>query len=213
VLEHLNFPVAVVEAIAGQSRWTVTFIGAANHAGTTPMHLRRDALACAAEWIGSVRQCGLDLEHLVATVGRCEVEPGAGNVVPGRVTTSLDVRHKDDRVRHAAVERILESAREIGAGHHVSVEPVELLDMAATPMDTSLVKSLSKAVAAEGFVPHLLTSGAGHDAMVMAQVMPAAMLFVRSPGGISHHPDESVLVEDVAAALRCARRFVENWNG
>jgi allantoate deiminase len=213
VLEHLNLRLGVVEAIAGQSRWTIKFIGSANHAGTTPMHLRRDALVCAAEWILAVQRIGLESPGLVATVGRCEVEPGAGNVVPGRVTASLDVRHKDDTARRSAVEGILEHAHEIGAKHQVIVEPAELLDVSATPMNPALIDSLSNAVVAEGFPPHRMTSGAGHDAMVIAQAMPAVMLFVRSPGGISHHPDESVLVADVAAAMLCAKRFVENWNG
>jgi allantoate deiminase len=208
VLEHLGMPLGVVEAIAGQSRWTITFTGAANHAGTTPMHLRADALACAAEWISAVEQAGLAKDGLVATVGRCEVEPGAGNVVPGRVTASLDVRHKDDGTRRAALEHILTGAREIGARRGVSIECKELLELDATPMNALLVDKL-----ASTGIRHRMTSGAGHDAMVMAKVMPSAMLFMRSPGGISHHPDESVLAEDVAAALECGKQFVENWHG
>jgi allantoate deiminase len=208
VLEYLGLSIGVVEAIAGQSRCTVTFTGAANHAGTTPMKLRRDALACAAEWILAVKQRGHEVHGLVATVGRCEVEPGVGNVVPGRVTASLDVRHQDDAVRRAAVRRILRSAEQICARHAVEVECVESLDVAATRMDPSLVDRLVQAGAA-----HRMISGAGHDAMVMAQAMPAAMLFLRSPRGISHHPDESVLIGDVEAALECGKRFVESWNG
>lgn len=209
-LEHLNIPLGVVDSIAGQSRLNVIFTGAANHAGTTPMHLRKDALAAAGQWIHAVREFGLAREGLLATVGRCEVEPGVGNVVPGKVTASLDVRHKKDSVRYAAVDRILESARDIGVRHMVSVEPVKLLDIPATPMDPHLIATLSNALSTEGFSPHHITSGAGHDAMILAQVMPACMLFVRSPGGISHHPDESVLVDDVEAALHCGKRFVES---
>jgi len=211
VLEHLGLPLGVVDSIAGQSRWSVTFTGAANHAGTTPMHLRRDALMCAAEWFLAVRQTALGTDGLVATVGRCEVEPGAGNIVPGRVKSSLDVRHKNDLVRLAAVDRLLAPSREIGARHGVVVETGEMLNAGATPMDSRLVELLSKAC--EGFAAHTMTSGAGHDAMVMAPIMPAAMLFLRSPGGVSHHPDESVLIDDVAAALICGKRFVESWNG
>ena len=211
VLEHLGLPLGVVDAIAGQSRWAVTFTGAANHAGTTPMHLRRDALGCAAEWIVAVQQVAGQIEGLVATVGRCEVEPGAGNVVPGRVKTSLDVRHKDDPQRGRAVERILRLAQEIGARQGIAVDVAEMLNAAATPMNAALTERLSQASSV--YAPHVMTSGAGHDAMVMAEVMPVAMLFLRSPGGISHHPDESVLIEDVEAALECGKRFVESWNG
>ena len=202
VLEHRNLPLGIVDGVAGQSRWEVMFSGAANHAGTTPMHLRRDALVRAAEWILTVERRGRETEGLVATVGHCDVEPGAGNVIPGRVKASLDVRHKNDAVRRAAVDAILEN-----------VEARLLLDVPATPMNSPLVDRLSRAVQSKGFQPFRLTSGAGHDAMVLAQAMPAAMLFVRSPGGVSHHPDEAVLVEDVDAALKCAKRFVESWNG
>ena len=80
-------------------------------------------------------------------------------------------------------------------------------------MDAALVDCLSQTLVSEGYKPFRLTSGAGHDAMVMAKVMPSAMLFVRSPGGVSHHPDEAALVEDVEAALKCGKRFVERWNG
>ena len=210
VLEHLDLPLGVVDAIAGQSRLTVTFTGTANHAGTTPMALRRDALACAAEWILAVQRRGRETQGMVATVGRCEVEPGAGNVVPGRATLSLDVRHKDDAVRAAAVADLTQAAHEIGARGGLSVGEVPLLDVASTPLEVGL---LARVMELEGFQPSRVTSGAGHDAMIMAQSMPAAMLFVRSPGGVSHHPDESVLLGDVEAALRCGKRFVESWNG
>ncbi len=104
VLESLDAPIGVVEAIAGQSRMKFTFEGAANHAGTTPMHLRRDALAAAAEWIVSVEQEARSVPGLVATVGRIEATPGAGNVIAGRVVCSLDIRHANDAVRrHAQV--------------------------------------------------------------------------------------------------------------
>ena len=189
VLEHHALPIGVVDAIAGQSRYAVTFTGMANHAGTTPMHLRCDALVRASEWIVKVDRYARSIEGLVATVGRCEVEPGAGNVIPGQVRASLDVRHKEDAVRRAAVAELL-----------CGIDAQLLMDVDATPM--ALASKL------HGFV---LTSGAGHDAMIMAQAMPAAMLFVRSPGGVSHHPDEALLVEDVAAALVAGQQFVENF--
>jgi allantoate deiminase len=209
VLDTLRLPVGVVDAIAGQSRLTVTFTGAANHAGTTPMHGRRDALAAAAEWVGEVERVGSGTEGLVATVGSLDVEPGAGNVVAGRCAASLDVRHAVDATRTTAVETLVERAHAIGARRRVDVGHETRLDQRATPMDAGLTFLLARATADAGHVVHHLASGAGHDAMIMAARMPVAMLFVRSPGGISHHPDEAVRDADVAAALDAGMRFLD----
>ena len=201
VLESLNLPLAVVEAIAGQSRLDLTFTGQSNHAGTAPMALRHDALAAAAEWILAVEREAVD--GLVATVGKLEPEPNVRNAINGRVLASLDVRHAVDAVRLAAVERILRQASGIGHRRGVEVTHRVNLDQAAVPMDVRMTQLLAQ------FVPHRMTSGAGHDAMIVARRMPAAMLFLRSPGGISHHPDESVRVEDVATALAVGMRFLK----
>jgi len=111
VLESLNLPLGVVTSIAGQSRLEVKFEGKSNHAGTTPMHLRRDALAGAAEWIGAVEREAVAVPSLVATVGKIEAEPGAGNVIAGSVRMSLDVRHTKDEVRAGAVKHLLNRSR------------------------------------------------------------------------------------------------------
>src|SRR6185436_1022954 len=103
VLDSLNLPLGVVEAIAGQSRMELRFSGQANHAGTTPMHLRKDALAAAAEWIGLVEDEALETPGLVATVGEIVALPGAGNVIAGEARASLDVRHSVDEVRSRVV--------------------------------------------------------------------------------------------------------------
>jgi allantoate deiminase len=202
VLESLNAPIGVVEAIAGQSRMTFTFVGAANHAGTTPMHLRRDALAAAAEWIAGVEKEARKVPGLVATVGRIEATPGAGNVIAGKVVCSLDIRHADDAVRRAAQVRVTQfaSRRDIAVRHQLQ------LDQPAVAMDAALTERLARA--AEN-APRLV-SGAGHDAMILAEKIPAALLFLRSPGGISHHPDETVLDSDVEVALQTGMRFLES---
>jgi allantoate deiminase len=210
VLEELGQPLGIVEAIAGQSRLEVAFEGKANHAGTTPMTLRRDALACASEWIGTVEHEARNTFGIVATVGKLEVSPGAGNVIPGVVRASLDVRHARDLIRRNALERILHHASEISHARGIHVSWTQLLDQAAVPMDRALMKTLEQSVAEAGYPVHYMTSGAGHDAMIVAKKMPAAMLFLRSPGGISHHPDEAVLEEDVAAAMETGMRFLVN---
>ena len=209
VLANLRLPLAVVETIAGQSRLSVHFEGQANHAGTTPMHLRRDALAGAAEWVAAVEREARGTESLVATVGRLDAQPGAGNVIAGHVHASLDLRHPVDAVRKSALARLLGCAEQIAARRGLTVSWEQHLDQAAVPMDEALTGILERAAADSGATVHRMTSGAGHDAMIVARRMPAAMLFLRSPGGVSHHPDETVLPDDVAAALKAGMRFLE----
>jgi allantoate deiminase len=211
VLESLGLPLAVVDAIAGQSRLDLTFTGHSNHAGTTPMHLRRDALAAAAEWVCQVEKAALSTPGLVATVGHIEASPNARNAINGHVLASLDLRHAEDSIRLANVERHLLEAQSIAARRNLSLSYKQNLDQAAVQMDANLAKALADAVTSTGHALHRITSGAGHDAMIVARRIPAAMLFLRSPGGISHHPDENVIVEDVAAALEAGMHFLLNW--
>ena len=206
VLENLDLSVAIVDAIVGQSRLVVTFTGAANHAGTTPMPVRRDALAGAAEWILAVERAAQ--ENLVATVGRVHLSPNASNVIPGSVILSLDVRHAEDSTRLRAVDALLACARQIAERRGLVVSTQPLLDQPAVPMDSTLTTQLAQAAEQEGHPPHRMPSGAGHDAMILAAHIPSAMLFLRSPGGVSHHPDESVRAEDVAAGLAVGARFL-----
>ncbi len=211
VLESEWLSVAAVTAIVGQTRLTFEFIGHANHAGTTPMRLRHDALTAAAEWIQKVETLALATDGLVATVGKVVVEPNAGNVVPGSVKVSLDVRHAIDSTRKEAVEKLIESAEAIAARRGLKVSRTRQLDQPAVPMDERLTSFLADAIEAVGLPVKHMPSGAGHDAMVMATRVPTAMLFLRSPGGISHHPDEAVLEEDVEASLGVGRKFLERW--
>ena len=210
VLDDLGLPLAIVDSIVGQSRLAVSFTGAANHAGTTPMAARRDALAGAAEWVGAVESLARETLGLVATVGHIEALPGATNVIPGRCLTSLDVRHREDAARGAAVATLIELAKVIAARRGLEVRWETRLDQPSTPMDPVLVATLERAVSRSGSSVHHMPSGAGHDAMIMARRMPVAMLFVRSPLGISHHPDETVIEDDVAAALAAGQQFLED---
>ena len=210
VLESEDLRVAAVTVIVGQRREALKFTGQANHAGTTPMPLRRDALVGAAEWISAVEAFARETEGLVATVGRVEVEPNAGNVIPGAVGVSLEVRHGDDNAHKAAVEALLQQAQAIAARRGLGLESVRQMDQPAVPMDERLTAFLVDAIAAAGLPVKRMPSGAGHDAMVMAARVPTAMLFLRSPGGISHHPDENVRAEDVEAALRVGGKLMEH---
>jgi allantoate deiminase len=208
VLEAEGLSVAAVSTIVGQTRLTLTFTGQANHAGTTPMHLRRDALAAAAEWITAVEALAKRTDGLAATVGRISVEPNVGNVVPEVARVSLDVRHAHDQTRLSAVAQLLAKAEFIATQRGLLLETTRQLDQPAMPMDERLTAILSDAIEAAGFPLKTMPSGAGHDAMVLASRVPTAMLFLRSPGGISHHPAETVLEEDVEASLHVAREFL-----
>jgi allantoate deiminase len=208
VLEQLELAVGIVEAIAGQSRFEIRFEGHAAHAGTTPPHARKDALAGAAEWIVEVERAMRDTPGLVATVGRITAEPGATNVIAGAVTASLDIRDASDEIRHRAARKLTDTAETIARSRGLRVCIEKRSDLRATPMDADLTALLEESVRATGHPAHRMPSGAGHDAMILAAHVPAAMLFIRSPGGLSHCPEESVREEDVAAALACGAGFL-----
>ncbi len=210
VLDNLRLPLGVVTAIAGQSRALVTFSGEANHAGTTPMFLRKDGLCAAAEWILQVEQEARAHEGLVATVGRMEVKPGATNVVPGEVTATLDVRHASDWSRSSSFDKLLASASAIAQRRGIPFVHRVLMNQPAVRMDGEMTERAAQALQAAGLTAHRMASGAGHDAMVVAPIVPSAMIFLRSPNGISHHPDELVLGEDVAVALKAGFQLLNN---
>jgi allantoate deiminase len=208
VLEAEGLSLAAVTAIVAQTRLRLTFGGHANHAGTTPMHLRHDALAAAAEWITAVEALAHQTNGLLATVGKISLEPNASNVVPGVAQVSLDVRHALDSARDSAVNALTSRAAAIAERRGITLKRTDLLTQPAVPMDKRLTALMESAIEASGFAAKTMVSGAGHDVMVMASKVPAAMLFLRSPGGISHHPAESVREEDVEASLHVGREFL-----
>ena len=208
VLETENLPVGVVAVIVGQSRIQIDFIGTAGHAGTVPMQLRRDALCGAAEFVLAAEGLGRETPGLVTTVGQADIGPGASNVIPGHVHLSLDVRHQDDAVRLQACQQLHKCATEICQRRQLSYNWHPTLDHGATRCDAQLMHSLEHTIAEPGYPVRQLTSGAGHDAVIMSAITPIAMLFVRCKGGISHHPDESVTVADVGVAIDVLERFL-----
>lgn len=209
VLEAEALSVAAVTGVVGQSRLALEFAGQANHAGTTPMKLRHDALAGAAEWIGTVERLALQTDGLVATVGKITTSPNAGNVIAGAARLTLDVRHAHDAVRLGAVKELIEDANGIAARRGLAVQSTQQMNQPAVTMDERLTAFLMESIAAEGYPAKQMFSGAGHDAMVMASRVPTAMLFLRSPGGVSHNPAETVRIEDAEAALHVGSRFLE----
>jgi allantoate deiminase len=201
-LEAKDLSVGIVSAINGITRARAYVIGEAGHAGTVPMNMRRDALAAVAEMIGIVERAGSTRTDTVATVGVAQVQPGAINVIPARVDFTLDARAPDDAVREAMVQDILSECQAAAQRRGVELVIEPFMDSLATPMDRGLIELLEAAVRGLNIEPLHLASGAGHDAVAMANLCPSAMLFVRCKGGISHNPAESITVEDADAAAR-----------
>ncbi|MFD2182019.1 hydantoinase/carbamoylase family amidase [Rhodoplanes azumiensis] len=197
-LEASGRKIGVVTGITGIRRFRVTATGAANHAGTTPMAMRRDAgaaLVRIAAWIGEAFP-GFAATETVWTIGAMAFRPGAANVVPGEAEMAVEIRDLDvallDRMEQALAERV---AAENRGG--VAVAMVRPTVVAPTPMNAGIVAALSAAAEAHGHAPMLLPSGAGHDAMELGRVLPAGMLFVPSIGGISHHVSENTTDDDI----------------
>jgi allantoate deiminase len=201
VLESAGLALGVVSAINGASRFRVSVRGRAGHAGTVPMGARHDALVAAATMILAVRQAGVEHDGVVATVGQMSVQPNAGNVIPGACNFSIDLRAPRDELREEVSAALLASLEHIAREHGVAIDIVRTHASRAVVCDDRLQALLGSAIQAVGLPVHTLPSGAGHDAMAVADLCPVGMLFVRCAGGISHHPDEAVLVEDVEVAL------------
>jgi allantoate deiminase len=209
VLESRNLSLGIVEDLVGQSRCSVEFRGTAGHAGTNPMKLRKDALAGAAEWMTQVEIIAQRFDNAVATVGQIAAEPGGVNVIPGITRCSLDVRHRDDAARNALVRAIFDAAQAIAEKRGLRVKAAQYHEQPAVNLDANLAAIAERAASHAGLSTIRMSSGAGHDAMVMAAHVPSAMVFLRNPGGISHHPDESVAEDDVAAAIQLGRYFLD----
>lgn len=208
VLEAKGLAVGVVSAIAGQTRGRIAFRGRAGHAGTTPMRLRRDALAGAAEWILFAEAMARRHSPLVATVGTISVAPGSPNVIPAEAVLSLDVRHPSDTARWAALRRLIAQAQVIARrrGLEAGWQPTQ--DHGAVACSRSLTALLSDSIGAIQKKNQRLVSGAGHDGVVLSALTPVAMLFVRCRGGLSHHPDEFAAGADLGVALRVVVDFL-----
>ena len=209
VLEERDRALGLVTSIAGARRMLITVTGRAAHAGT-PYAARRDALGGASEAILAVESLAPGL-GLIATVGRIGAQPGAVNVVAGTVTFSLDLRASSDELRDAGLEQLLAEAERICArrGLTLSVEHTHAAE--TVHCDPAMRATLARGVAATGDDDPLdLFSPAGHDAMAIATLTRVGMLFIRCAGGVSHHPEESVLEADVALAIDAMHAAVLN---
>jgi allantoate deiminase len=210
VLEAESLPIGTVTGIAAQLRYQAILTGQANHAGTTTMKLRRDALAGAAEMMLAIEGIAADdASDLVATVGRIEALPGAPNVIPGEVRFTIDIRSGDQARRDRAAGTILQCLHAIAEGRGLDLFAELIHDLPASPCDPALMDLMDAAIADTGTAPFRLVSGAGHDAMVMAALCPTAMLFIRCRAGISHNPSEHVDPQDADIALAAMLGFID----
>jgi allantoate deiminase len=208
VLEAKGLAAGVVSAIAGQTRSKVTFTGKAGHAGTTPMAMRRDALAASAEFILAAEKLARNSKPLVATVGRIAAYPGTANVIPGSVEFSVDVRHPADRLRLSALKKLTTIGKGIAKKRGLSFSSEVTQDNKAVTCSAELTAVLAKSVAKVQGRSFSLPSGAGHDGVILSKVTPVSMLFVRCRDGLSHHPDEHVEPKDLGTALEIMVDFL-----
>ena len=212
VLESEALPVGVVTAINGFSRLRVTLRGAAGHAGTVPMNLRRDALAGAAECALAVERVAKSHAELVGTVGRFEVKPGAINVIPGEVMFTVDVRAPRDSLREQALATIRAEIERVCKARQLRSEIENLQDFGVTSCAPRLIGQMERAVASQGFRVRRLPSGAGHDGMALGAITEICMLFVRCKLGISHSPLESITKEDADAGVKVLSEFIRSFS-
>jgi len=212
VLLGEGVPLGIVTSIAGGTRHIVRVQGEAGHAGTVPMALRHDALAAAAEMVLAVeKRCGAG-GSLVGTVGILKVRDGTGNVIPGDVEFTIDIRAGEDTVRRAAEQDVFAAFEAIARKRGVSVERTRTHEVSAVPCAPWLQDALAASVERAGVRAHRLPSGAGHDAMILAQVSDVGMLFVRcGAGGVSHNPAETITAEDVDAAAAALLDFLRRF--
>jgi N-carbamoyl-L-amino-acid hydrolase len=200
VLEAAGVPVGVVGGIVGITWSEVVVEGQADHAGPSPMRLRRDALAAAAQIISGVERIALERDEVaVATVGRIQAEPNVINTIPGRVTFSVDFRHPEPAVLEAQVERLEALAGEVAEMTGCSVVVRRFWTSEPTPFAPEVTEAVAAAVSGLGLPRLDLWSGAGHDAKYAAELAPAGMIFVRSRGGLSHCETEESTPEDIEA--------------
>ncbi|MUT67074.1 allantoate deiminase [Paenibacillus sp. NEAU-GSW1] len=199
VLERQRKRVGIVDAIVGQHRYAVTVHGEANHAGTTPMNMRKDALIGVSEMILQLEADALAAgEPLVATVGRIDCAPNTPNVVPGSVGFTVDIRHTDDRILSQFSESVLAKFKEIAIWRELDIQISPWLDTKSAPMNSQLIDRLEHISADLSLASRTIPSGAGHDAQLLTAVCPTAMLFVPSRAGISHSALEYTSAEELA---------------
>jgi N-carbamoyl-L-amino-acid hydrolase len=202
VLDTRDYPVAIVEGIQGITWLEVTFTGQADHAGPTPMALRRDAFVAASRLVAFVQEMAKRIGGpAVATTGRCALEPDIINAIPGRAVISVDVRHPDQAGLDEMEAEVHRLAAEAADAEQVEVAVERIWSSPPTSFDSQLIAVLERMATRLGVPYHRMVSGAGHDAKYMAEIAPTVMIFVRSLGGYSHCPEEDSDWQDIEQAV------------
>lgn len=210
-LEKADLPVGIVSGIAGPSWMELNFYGEAGHAGNTPMDDRKDALVAASEFIFKVEALPAKVSPTaVATVGKIQVKPNGVNVIPGQVTLYVDIRDIHEETRDALIQLVLDLADEIGEKHQIKVTNDEMLRIKPVPISQDLHEKMEETFRKLDIEPLYIPSGAGHDAMIMGNKVPAAMIFVRSKDGISHNPKEWSSLNDCVMGVHVLKSFIES---
>jgi allantoate deiminase len=210
VLETEGVEIGIVTGIVGLIGFRARFVGEANHAGTTPMRLRRDALCGAATAVLALRDAALSRDDITTNVGIISAEPGGFNVVPGAAEFTIDVRSATEEGYAALEPLVRETLDRIAAEQELELELDEVYRLEPLPMDPQLVSVLEEAAQAEGATSMRMPSGAGHDAMEVGRHVPAGMLFVPSRKGISHSPEEYTQPEHCELGARVLARALES---
>jgi N-carbamoyl-L-amino-acid hydrolase len=202
ILEGKRKPIGVVTAIAAPTRFKVVFTGQADHSGTTPMEMRKDALVAASELITAVekickRFSSMDKGRVVGTVGTMKIEPGVINAIPGKTELSVDIRSISAEAKKRVVRLVKASTRGIARRRNIAAEILPIRNEAPVPLDKRLIQLLRDCCEARAVSYEVMPSGAGHDAMQIAKISRAGMLFIPSRRGISHSPLEWSDPEDI----------------
>ncbi|NIA72494.1 M20 family metallo-hydrolase [Pelagibius litoralis] len=209
LLESLGLPVGIVTAICGIERWTVELTGQAAHAGTTPMDLRRDAFAGAAEIALAVEGYCQAMDGLVGIVASMTLSPNVPNAIPGKAAFTIELRASDDLIREAAASALTQWAEAVSKRRALGCRLTKTYAQKAVPCDPWLRGTLVRSLTHHDFRPHRIMSGATHDASAMADLCPVAMLFTRCRDGLSHHPDEAITAADAQASAACLAAFLQ----
>ncbi|MBO1305926.1 allantoate deiminase [Enterococcus sp. 669A] len=203
VLETIGKPIGIVNNIVGQKRYTIKLDGEANHAGTTPMSYRKDAIYGYSKMVSqAIDKANKAGDPLVLTFGHVEVVPNTVNVVPGQVTFTMDCRHTDADALQAFTKEIEADMKATAAEHGLAIDIDLWMDEQPVPMSEEIVQALVAACDEKELDYNLMHSGAGHDSQIFAQFVPTAMLFVPSIAGISHNPAEATELPDLVEGLK-----------
>jgi hydantoinase/carbamoylase family amidase len=202
VLEAKKKKIGLVTAIAAPTRLRAVFTGQADHSGTTPMEMRKDALVAAAQLITYIEQVArkhsaVEKGRVVGTVGALKIEPGVINAIPGKTELSIDIRSISAKAKERVARLVEKRAREIAAKRNIAVEILPIRSEEPVPLDEKLLSLIQEICEGKKIPYEIMPSGAGHDAMQMAKIAPAGMIFIPSKKGISHSPLEWTDPEDI----------------